>query len=106
MEDAANQVITNAFAESFWLGVAVVLVIGNIGFLVFTVKYFYKQIQAERTKSDSLRDKYEANQKEDLKLLLEVQHAIKELNGSDVKRVLSEINIKIERILLTVTTRQ
>lgn len=106
MEDAASQVINNAFAESFWLGVAVVLVTGNIGFLVFTVKYFYKQIQAERIKNDTLRDKYESTQKEDLKLLMEVQHALKELNGSDVRRVLTEINIKIERILLTVTTKQ
>lgn len=94
-----DEIVERAFNESFWLGIAVVLVTSNLGFLIFAVKYFWRQVKEERQSKDALRDKYESQQRDDLKLFLEVQNTLKNFHGESIERLLTEIKTKVDLLV-------
>ncbi len=96
-----TDVIERAFGESFWLGVAVMLVVSNLGFLVFAIKYFLKQLQVERKAKEELRDRYEAQQRDDMKLFMEVQNTLKEFRGHRIETLLEKISTKVDQLIMS-----
>lgn len=95
-----EELTTQAFQESLWLGIAVVLVIANLAYLTYKERASLQHIRRLESDKDALRDRYEAQQREDLKLFLEVQNTLKSYSGTDIQRILSEIHSKIEKLLI------
>lgn len=107
-----DDVVTRAFGESFWLGIAVLLTITGGTTLWYVIRRLYNENQRIRQEKDAIRDRYEEQQREDLKLFVHVQSTLERISGIDmqktlsdfnpreIRQLLSEINTKIERLLM------
>lgn len=91
--------VNEAFRQSFWIGVLAVTLSSQFAFMVWAIRYYMKRLAETQKEKDDYRDKYEAQQREDLKLLIQVQEALKEHNTSQVPALLTEIKLKIDQLL-------